>query len=84
MAEEKRFSNREIDLKFEVIKNLLIQISDDLKSSNIVSEKRFTQLETEVALIRSEVEELKTFKTRTLAYWGVGLTAITIGINKFL
>lgn len=81
---DERFSNREIDLKFEVIKNLLVQIAEDLKTSNLVSEKRFVQLEEELNLLKKEVEELKTFKTRTLAYWSIGLTIITIGINKFL
>lgn len=83
MAED-RFSNREIELKFEVIKNLLIQIAEDLRASNVVSEKRFVQLEKELELIKRDVEELKTFRTRTLAIWTIGVTLITIGINKLL
>lgn len=81
---EERFSNREIDLKFEVIKTLLVQIAGDLKESNQVSEKRFIQLEQEIDILKKEVEEFKSFKTKTLAYWSVGVAAVSIGINKFL
>lgn len=81
---EERFSNREIDLKFEVIKTLLEQIASDLKSSNLNSEKRFSQIEEELSDIRTDVEELKTFKTKALVYWGIFITALSIIINKVL
>lgn len=81
---EERFSNREIDLKFEVIKTLLEQISSDLKASNLNTEKRFVQIESELSDIRTDVEELKTFKTKALVYWGIFITALSIIINKFL
>lgn len=103
---EERFSNREIDLKFEVIKTLLEQIASDLKSSNLNTEKRFAQIEAELSAIRADVDaelsgvrdhvdmklstiyvdvdDLKTFKTKALVYWGIFITALSIIINKFL
>lgn len=81
---EERFTNREIDLKFEVIKTLLEQISKDVKKAQIDNEKRFENFEIELKMIKEDVDGLKTFKTRTLAYWSIGVTIVTIALNKFL
>lgn len=81
---EHQYSYRELELLFKRIDEKLDDIRSSIKANSDANEKRFLQIEHEIGIIRSEVEELKTFKTRTLAYWGVGLTAITIAINKFL
>lgn len=77
-------TNREVHLMFENIKDNMKGIRDDIKASNAYAEKRFKLIEEEIRQIKMELEELKTFKTRTLAYWTVGFTAVTIAINKFL
>ena len=84
MTEDNRFTNREIQLMFKNIEHILKEIRDDLKNVNEFSEKRFLQIEKEVALIRQEVEALKSFKVRVLTAWGLGVTAVTLVVNKFL
>lgn len=84
MAEEKKYSYGELKLLFSRIEEKLDDIRDDIKENNAASEKRFVQIEHEIALITKRLDKLETFKTKALAYWGMGLTAITIGINKFL
>jgi hypothetical protein len=79
-----QYSYRELELLFKRIDEKLDDIRSSIKENSDTNEKRFIQIEHEIELIRSEVEDLKTFKTRTLAYWGVGLTAVTIAINKLL
>ncbi len=84
MTEDNRFSNREIQLMFKNIEHILREIREDIKNANDFSEKRFVQIEKEVALIKAEVDALKSFKVRVLTAWGLGVTAVTLIINKFV
>jgi ribosome recycling factor len=77
-------TNREVHLMFENIKDMVKAVREDIKQNNGYAEKRFSLIEGDMQKIKADVEELKTFKTRTLAYWTVGVTAVSIAVNKFL
>lgn len=69
---------------FENIKDGIKAIRDDYKQNNVAVERRFKQTEEEIKVLRLEVEELKTFKTKALVVWAMGTTATSIIINKYL
>jgi hypothetical protein len=77
-------TNREVHLMFDNLKEMVKGVREDIKQNNAFAERRFQLIEEDIKAIKSDVETLKTFKTSTLAYWTVGVTAITIAINKFL
>lgn len=77
-------TNREVHLMFENIKDNMKGIREDIKVNNQYAEKRFKVIEEEIMALKDDVEELKTFKARTLAYWTAGFTIVTVAINKFL
>ena len=76
MAEDQRFSNREIQLMFKNIELLLKDIKDDIANTNTNFERRVSRLET-------DVEDLKTFQTRALVIWSFVILIIGWLANNF-
>lgn len=80
MTEDQRFSNREIQLMFKNIELLLKDIKDDIANTNSNFEKRITRVE-------KDVDDLKTFQTKAMVLWSVGVVVIGWLLNnltKFL
>jgi len=72
MSDKDPYSNREIQLMFKNIEVLLVDIKKDISGFD----KRVTKLE-------DEVEGLKTFQTRVLAYWSIAVVLVGWIVNNF-
>ena len=68
---------------FDNLKSILEGIRGDIKDNNTYSEKRFIQIDKEMAHLRQEMEDLKGFKNRAMAIWAFGIGAVTLFINKY-
>lgn len=75
MTEDQRFSNREIQLMFRNIELLLKDIKEDIANTNSNFDRR-------IARVEQDVDNLKTFQTRAMVVWSIGIVIIGWVLNN--
>ena len=84
---EPTYSLKEIiELQFSNQAKELGDIKNLLKDQNVTFEKRFGTLESDIEMLRKEIESLKIdnsrYKTVFLGAWGLVIASVSFGLNK--
>lgn len=75
--EEQRFSNREIKLMFDNIKELIGGLRDDIN-------RLTTDFDSRIKKVETKVDGLEAFQTRAMTVWAIVVTAVGFILNKFI
>jgi hypothetical protein len=85
---ETPFSNREISLLFKNLESKLDTLLESVKNTNLNSDKRFQEIESDMQIMKTDIRSLQDFKVKALALWTVVTTiGATLGsfiLNRYL